>query len=216
MVKVVASLPVKEKRDLSKIKDIDSDMIELRLDYVEDPSFITDEIHSLSRFKDRLIFTIRSVDEGGVKYVKEEIKKRIYERLQDLNFMVDVEAKFASRYDIRVDENTIVSSHYFHNVPELKEVIKEFSPFHDNDPLFKVAVIGKHGYKGLLSSLLDVYSKIAVMPMGVNPLERISFGILGSKLIYSSVSEPTAPGQMSFAEVRRMLQCMRIADGRSL
>ncbi|WP_054845075.1 hypothetical protein [Sulfuracidifex tepidarius] len=69
-------------------------------------------------------------------------------------------------------------------------------------------MIGKQGYKGLLSSLLDIYPKIAVMPMGVNPMERIAFSILGSQLIYSSVDEPTAPGQMKYIEVRHILNCM--------
>ncbi|BBG24254.1 type I 3-dehydroquinate dehydratase [Sulfuracidifex tepidarius] len=208
MVKVVASLPIKGKQDLSKVKDISSDMMELRLDYVEDPSFILEELDYLRSFRDRVIFTIRSIQEGGVKHVNEEVKAKIYEHLHDLNFIVDVEAEFASRHKTHVDENTIVSCHYFNRIPDVKEIIQKFSPFEPSNPLFKVAVIGKQGYKGLLSSLLDIYPKIAVMPMGVNPMERIAFSILGSQLIYSSVDEPTAPGQMKYIEVRHILNCM--------
>ncbi|WP_054845076.1 type I 3-dehydroquinate dehydratase [Sulfuracidifex tepidarius] len=108
MVKVVASLPIKGKQDLSKVKDISSDMMELRLDYVEDPSFILEELDYLRSFRDRVIFTIRSIQEGGVKHVNEEVKAKIYEHLHDLNFIVDVEAEFASRHKTHVDENTIV------------------------------------------------------------------------------------------------------------
>lgn len=205
--KVVASLPVRKPEDLSNIEEIESDLIELRLDYSSNPFFIIDELDKFSSLSSKLIFTIRDVNEGGINQVSPDVKKKIYDKIYDNGFIYDVEAKFAKRYEINVDCRTILSLHYFSNVPSLEEVVELFEPFKGKDPLFKVAIIGKGKYKEVLSSLLSL-KKVAVMPMGVDPLERIAFGILGSRLIYASVIESTAPGQMNYREVKRTLDCI--------
>ncbi len=206
--KVVASLPVRGETDLVKLKTIDSDLIELRLDYARELSFILNSLDYLSQFRDNLIFTIRDPLEGGVNFVDPNTKMKIYKTLVDQGFTCDVEARFLATHWIEPTENTIVSSHFFEKVPKLEEVESNFDPLEKINPLFKVAVVGKSGYKALLSSLLERYGKIAVMPMRVDPLERIAYGLLGSKLIYSSVDEQTAPGQMKYYEVKRILDCM--------
>lgn len=49
---------------------------------------------------------------------------------------------------------------------------------------------------------------IAVMPIGTNPVERIAFAILGSKLVYGYAETPTAPGQMSYIQIKRIMNVL--------
>ena len=203
MTFIVASLPVKKLIDLEKIKDLtDADYVELRLDYLNQ----LPDVHSFTEltrsYKDKIIVTIREKDEGGVNSIDPRVKSEFLKRLYELNYLYDVEAKFALKYNIPY-EGKIVSLHYFDRVPPYEEVEEILSKF--TNCIRKVAVIAKPGYKQLLTKLLEEFNDIAVMPMGSDPLERIAFSLLGSKLVYGHVGEETAKGQMYYKDLKKIL-----------
>lgn len=202
MTLVVASLPVRSEEDLNKVPLLsDADLVELRLDYLNNVAF--PPLEKLRSLKERVIITIRDVNEGGVNYIDPVLKREYLLRLYEEGFFYDVEARFARKYNVPTN-GKIVSLHYFDRVPLYEEVYEVIKDFIESSWIVKVAVIGNKGYKTLLSRLLEL-EKIAVMPMGVNPLERIAFSILGSKLVYGHVGEETARGQMHYKSLKQIL-----------
>ena len=200
MTLVVASLPIRKEEDIQKIPNFyDADLIEIRLDYLG--KLIP--IEKLEKFKEKIIVTIRDPCEGGINPIEPKEKTEYLTKLNEKGFLYDVEARFAKMHNVPT-RNKIVSVHYFDKVPSFEEVYEMIKDFIETSWLVKVAVIGKPGYKSLLSKILEL-EKVSVMPMGVNPLERIAFSILGSKLIYGHTGEETAKGQMHYKTVKQIL-----------
>jgi 3-dehydroquinate dehydratase-1 len=194
---IVASLPIKKVEDLYSIeKFLDSDLIELRLDYLKNPSIIRDYYDYLNKYKNKLIITLRDKNEGGKYEINDELKVKLIKEFYDRGFLYDIEALFVKKYNIPY-ENKIVSVHYFSSLPTKKELIDIINEYKEKAYTVKIALAGIKGYKELLSSLLE-YPKVTLIPMSNNPAERIAFGMLGSKLFYSYASEPLAPGQLYY------------------
>ncbi|EOD42666.1 3-dehydroquinate dehydratase [Candidatus Nanobsidianus stetteri] len=205
MMKLVVALPVRSLEDIKLVPTIDSDLVELRLDYLErpedfDPSLIED-------IKDRIIVTVRDPSEGGVKKVDEDWKASLYKKLHDMGVLYDVEARFLRKRNDIPFKGKIVSAHFFDRVPSIKEVEEIFEGF-EEAWVRKIALTAKEGYKELLAHFAR--KGFAVMSMGSNPIERIAFTVLGSELIYASFDEglETAPGQMNYKKVREILSCL--------
>lgn len=200
MTLVVASLPIRSCDDLTKIVNFyDADYVELRLDYSKSlPS-----IDKIEKYKDKIIVTIRDTKEGGINHISHEEKISYLNQLHKKGILYDVEAIFAKEYNVPV-EGKIVSVHYFDEVPTYDEVYTLIKDFIHKAWIIKVAVIGKKGYRELLVKLLDL-TNVAVMPMAVDPMERIAFSLLGSKLIYGHVGEETAKGQMHYKTIKKIL-----------
>lgn len=204
---IVASLPVRRVEDIEIIEEIDEvDLVELRLDYLEKPLSIDPEL--LLPFKEKIIITIREVSEGGIKRVDEEEKVKYFKGLNELGIMYDVETSILAKYDVPY-RGKIVSAHYIDKLPSKSEVMSLASKYCGEAFSVKIAVKAIRGYKELLSSLLELgYDNISVMPLGSEPLERIAFTILGSKLLYGYITEPTAPGQMHYKRLLKILKCI--------
>ena len=194
---VVASLPVRTTKDLDTVNDIKgADFVELRLDYMESPTLLDPEI--LIKYRSKIIVTIREVSEGGIRAVDASLKATYLRKLYDMGLMYDVEASYLQKYDIPYEEK-IVSVHYIDRIPSKEETIKIISKYVDKAYSVKIAVKAYRGYKELLSYLLDTgYENISVMPIGVDPIERLAYSLLGSNLVYGYVYEPTAPGQLHY------------------
>ena len=203
MVRLVVALPIRKQEDANKAREIDADLVELRLDYMQDPSSF--DFSSIGDLKGKVIITIRDVEEGGVNRISDEAKAKILKSLHDQGFIYDVEARFLLRRPDVPFEGKIVSVHYFDRVPSFEEVESLMSHF-EGAWIRKIAVIGKEGYRELLIKFAK--RGFAVMPMGTDPLERIAFSILGSELIYANAGEATAPGQMNYLTVKEMLRCL--------
>jgi len=205
MMKLVIALPVRSLEDLKLVPTLDSDLVELRLDYLKkpedfDPSLIED-------IKDRVIVTVRDPSEGGVKEVDEDWKASLYKKLDDMGVLYDVEARFLRKRKDIPFEGKIVSAHFFDRVPSIKEVEEIFKDF-EEAWIKKLAVTTREGYKELLAHFAR--KGFAIMPIGSDPIERIAFAILGSELIYASLDKglETAPGQMSYKKVKEILSCL--------
>uniref|UniRef100_A0A2T9WL94 3-dehydroquinate dehydratase n=2 Tax=Nanobsidianus stetteri TaxID=1294122 RepID=A0A2T9WL94_NANST len=205
MMKLVITLSVRSLKDIKLVSALDSDLVELRLDYLRrpedfDPSLIDD-------IKDRVIVTVRDPSEGGIKEVDEDWKASLYKKLHDMGVLYDVEARFLRKRKDIPFEGKIVSAHFFDRVPSIKEVEEIFKSF-EEAWIKKLAVTAREGYKELLAHFAR--KGFAIMPMGSDPIERIAFAILGSELIYASLDKglETAPGQMSYKKVKEILSCL--------
>ena len=204
-MKLVIALPVRSLEDVKLVPTLDSDLVELRLDYLKkpedfDPSLIED-------IKDRVIITVRDPSEGGVKEVDEDWKASLYKKLHDMGVLYDVEARFLRKRKDVPFEGKIVSAHFFDRVPSIKEVEEIFKGF-EEAWIKKLAVTAREGYKELLAHFAR--KSFAIMPIGSDPIERIAFATLGSELIYASLDKglETAPGQMSYKKVKEILSCL--------
>ncbi|MEM4866002.1 MAG: type I 3-dehydroquinate dehydratase [Acidilobaceae archaeon] len=206
---VVASKPVRSYADVVKVESVKGpDYVELRLDYMKDLESIPPEV--LALVKRPIIATLRDVAEGGVNPLSPEVKTAYLNRLHDLGIMYDVEVSFLKSHNV-VYEEKIVSAHYLDRVPTAREVLSTVERYASSAFCVKIAVVTAPGYKSLLSQVLDLgYDNVAVMPIGSSPWERLAFGLLGSKLIYSYVDEPTAPGQMKYDKLLKVLEVLSI------
>jgi len=205
MMKLVIALPVRSLEDLKLVPTLDSDLVELRLDYLKRPEDF--DISLIEDIKDRVIVTVRDPSEGGVKEVDEDWKASLYKKLDDMGVLYDVEARFLRKRKDIPFEGKIVSAHFFDRVPSIKEVEEIFKDF-EEAWIKKLAVTTREGYKELLAHFAR--KGFAIMPIGSDPIERIAFAILGSELIYASLDKglETAPGQMSYKKVKEILSCL--------
>jgi 3-dehydroquinate dehydratase-1 len=205
MMKLVIALPVRSLEDLKLVPTLDSDLVELRLDYLKKPEDF--DLSLIEDIKDRVIVTVRDPSEGGVKEVDEDWKASLYKKLHDMGVLYDVEARFLRKRKDIPFEGKIVSAHFFDRVPSIKEVEGIFKGF-EGAWIKKLAVTTRKGYKELLAHFAR--KGFAVMPIGSDPIERIAFAILGSELIYASLDKglETAPGQMSYKKVKEILSCL--------
>ncbi|ARM76347.1 type I 3-dehydroquinate dehydratase [Acidianus manzaensis] len=200
---IVASLPVYSEKDIHRINQIDADLVELRLDY----SKSLPTLSSLLPYKDKIIVTIRDVNEGGINKIDDNVKVSYINQLSKEGFLYDVEASFLEKYNVDF-YNKIVSMHYFNSIPDYNIVNTIVTKYENKAYTVKIAVIAKPGYKNFLSNLLFSHENITVLPMGSDPLERIAFGILGSKLVYTYVDNPTAPGQMHYSRAIKIINLL--------
>jgi len=201
---LVAALPIKTIEDLEKIylvKDL-VDLVELRVDYMDNPLLIPYE----NLVREKVLITLRDVTEGGAKKHPDEVKLSLLNKLSDLGLLYDVEMAFIEKYSNVNYENKIVSHHVFDssriNLDKIKDMVKKYM---DKSLIVKIATVPFPGYKAFLTSLLELGDNIAVMSMSTNPQERIAFTLLGSKLLYCCVDKPTALGQLKCADVKLIL-----------
>ena len=199
---VVASIPIKSYSDIQTALSItDADFVELRLDYFDNPM----QIDYTGFIGKRIILTLRDIDEGGKKRFDPEIKKHLIKLWHGNGLMYDVELSFVERYGVEY-ENAIVSIHILNPTQALVDhVLAKVSRYVDKAFAVKVAVTPFKGYKKFLASLLELGDNIAVMPISSNAVERIGFALLGSKLVYGYVTEPTAPGQLHYKKLISIL-----------
>ena len=201
---VVASIPIKSSEDLRTALSIsDADYVEIRLDYFDDPNSIDYTV-----FRGRnVIATLREHSEGGAKRFDPETKKRLIKLWRDLGILYDVEISFVERHGVDY-EDAIVSIHLFDKPKSLREIRSSVKRYVDRAFAVKIATIPFKGYKKFLAGLLELGGNIAVMPMSTDPVERIAFALLGSKLVYGYVTEPTARGQMHYRKVLEILKTL--------
>lgn len=201
---LVAALPVASIEDLKKIEHVRNhvDLVELRVDYMDNPMLIPYENFT----QEKILVTLRDHSEGGVKKHSDEVKLQLLKRLYDLGMLYDVEMMFLEKYSYVNYEDKIVSYHIFDpsnvDLNKIKEMIEKYM---NKALIVKIATVPFLGYKSFLASLLELGDNIAVMPMSTNPQERIAFTLLGSKLLYCCIERPTALGQVRCIDVKIIL-----------
>ncbi len=198
---IVASKPILNIQDLRIALAInDADFIELRIDYMDNPLEID---YSLLKDK-KVIVTLREFNEGGAKLHDPNIKIELLKRLRDLGILYDVEVSFIERFNVEYN-NAIVSMHFIGLKPNIDYVIEKVLRYRDRAFIVKIVVEPFPGYRNFLIQLLELGENIAAFPMSIDPLERIAYALLGSKLIYGYIDTPTAKGQLHYRQLKELI-----------
>lgn len=192
---IVASTLLRSPSEIEELLCVRGpDFVELRVDYLDDPLAVDYEALRGRPF----IVTLRAPEEGGVKRHSPEVKAALLKRLRELEIMYDVEGSFVEKFGVDY-EGAIVSFHYF-SPPDRARVVELVKRYLGHAFAVKVATVPFPGYKAFLASLLELGEDVAVMPIGGTPAERVAFALLGSKLVYGYLREPTAPGQPHYTQ----------------
>lgn len=202
---VVAVLGRNAAGDIQAARE--ADMIEVRLDLVAgDPLQAMKAVRSATR--QPIIATNRLRAEGGQFRGSEEERIEILSRASSYADYVDIELRAEGRDEFmqRVKKPVIVSYHDFVHTPGREEMIAIMEEMNGcGAPIAKIAVTPTALKDNLLILDLLLNAKMPLCMIAMGPLGkhmRAIAPIYGSALTYGYITEPTAPGQMSVAELK--------------
>ncbi|GGP18908.1 hypothetical protein GCM10007981_00450 [Thermocladium modestius] len=202
--------PVPVRSPSHPVEAVDGcDLMELRLDYLRSGHL---EAIMESRGLPAVV-TIRDPREGGVHPLAEEEKAALLERALGLGFMVDAEMEFLSRHPLGPG-GVIASRHVLGRRASWRVLGGDYARASSlGYPIYKAAA--GEGDVPLLSRLLLMAgggrvggTRVAAMVLG-SKAARAALAMLGSALLYCSVGEPTAAGQLSLGECLGLVEFMR-------
>lgn len=211
----------------AELKKMKPDLIEWRVDYYEncgDREKVLSALSDLSHVLDEIpiIFTLRTVNEGGKANISEETRKEVIEESVESGLvdLVDIEISNPSEFieDIRDitlanDTKIIFSYHNFEFTPEEDEIRRMLAKGQELDgDIVKVALMPKS--KSDVLSLMNAVDKtgsklnipvIAISMGELGKITRIACKSIGSAVTFATGIGMSAPGQISFNEIKSIL-----------
>ncbi|PTD94701.1 type I 3-dehydroquinate dehydratase [archaeon SCG-AAA382B04] len=200
------------------------DLVELRVDYLDNPSSSDVKRQIANNEIDApLILTIRRENEGGDFVGQEEERAKLYVELMEFVDAIDLEYHTPDNYRRKIIQKAkeknaakIVSYHNFSrtgSVEELKIRLEECLELGD---LGKVATKA-NSPKDVLNLVRAAYyvkkewgEPLVALGMGEGAKYSRVFGsYFGSDIIYASGGEQTAPGQLDVADVKEVVRRLR-------
>jgi len=192
------------------------DLFEVRLDALMAK---TDEVEAaLAHLRAPLIITARHPREGGSNQLSARKRRLLLQRFLPHAAYVDIELRSAGTFAAVLAEarakgvRTIVSFHHFGETPSrsrLDEIAR--SARSAGADVLKIAT--RTDTSAELDRLLDFFRrerlrmKIAAMGIGrLGRTSRFEFARRGSVLHYGHLGQPQAEGQLSIAQLRRILK----------
>lgn len=203
-VLICGVVPVRKPRDIEKALEAPVTCLELRLDYLEaDLAEVRPLLeHAVARRV--VIFTVRRREEGGQWRGDEEGREALYRKLLELNpHYIDVEAEspiIGEVAKIKGKAQLIASRHDFEKTPPLDVLSQWAKKAAAVGDLVKIVTYAKEPGDGLrVLSLIGAVEKptvaFAMGPAGA--YTRVAAAALGSPIMYVSLGEATAPGQLT-------------------
>lgn len=206
---IVASLGADAERAARSAESQGADILEVRLDLLEDPDVIRDIRSTVSL---PLMATNRISSEGGFFRGSEEQRIGILMNASRFSDIIDIELMAPGR-DLLLENVScpvLISYHDFDGVPgDVRSIIKGARSA--GADVVKIAVTPRTMLEALdlLRILLDEDHPLCVIGMGALGRHlRAVAPLYGSVLTYGYVTEPTAPGQMSVRELDTVLRCL--------
>ena len=224
-------VPIVEKNEKNiieaakKILNSPADLVEWRADWFEDIFNYEKTVKVLKLLREvlgdiPLLFTLRTMKEGGEKEVDAMTYLEINQRIVDTGYadLIDVEvlsyetiAREIIDYAHAASVRIIASYHNFKETPckevmsaKLK-VMREYNP-----DILKIAVMpnSQEDVLALLSLNSDncPLVKIAMSKLGV--ISRIAGEPFGSAITFGTIQKASAPGQISVVELKKVLETM--------
>lgn len=218
--------------DIDKLKDVDFDLIELRIDYYEHVRDLDNVLLLLKNIRKTyhrtLLFTFRTKKEGGVCELPEEeyfalnriaagcgLVDMIDIELFSSEEMVSNTVDFAHKKNVKV----IMSNHDFNKTPSKEEIVSRLMRMQDyNADITKIAVMPncEEDVLTLLSASLEMkkekgdrpFIAISMGPLGA--VTRITGELSGSCLTFASLNNSSAPGQINVKNARELLKLFSI------
>jgi 3-dehydroquinate dehydratase type I len=213
---------LKDLKDrISQARAFSPAFLELRLDYLKDPSEITEISKSLSG---KEIFTLRSRSEGGAARISEKSRIEILRNIISLVGppYVDIEISALDSWpDLAKDaelagSKLICSSHDFQSLESLarlRNLVDKTCKIHNPFAVKIVRNANSFNDNKRILSLYRISEKISPTkliafcagPLGI--LSRISCVGLGSPFTYASLPEAkTAPGQLEVLTMQSLIE----------
>ncbi|WP_182201282.1 type I 3-dehydroquinate dehydratase [Paraliobacillus salinarum] len=213
---------------LEKIIENEVDLVEWRVDLFNQVTDISIVIKILEQIKSKLenipiIFTFRTVNEGGNTSLDLCTYKALYQAVIETNYidLIDIELFLASSirdelidYAKQNNIRVILSNHDFKQTPPKQEIIHRLTLAQEKSAdIAKIAVMPKTPADVLV--LLDAtyimkekHAQIPIITMAMGDLgilSRMTGEIFGSSVTFASITESSAPGQMNIKELKEML-----------
>jgi 3-dehydroquinate dehydratase type I len=191
------------------------DIVEVRLDRTGRPPDWLDRCKAIEARGKPVLLTVRLHSEGGEWPDDDEARLRIYEEGLSALAAVDVElgsviCPAVTRQAEKLGRVCLVSHHDFKKTPTLAELESIVERAQQNGAVAKVAtMIRNEADVDILRALLGRRGNRPLCVIGMGEAwkqTRVSFPKLGSCLTYGYLDKPTAPGQVSAAELVRQLR----------
>lgn len=186
-----------------------ADLLEIRLDALpdQDPELVRDILQEIPH---PLIATNRIKEEGGLFQGSERQRTEVLLAAAELADYVDVELQTRDKYKFKVIEaskSTILSYHNFQETPTRVELLKIARRATTEGDLAKLAVMPREMKDTL--TVLEVVSRcentIAISMGKLGSYTRVIAPLFGSPIIYASLGDEIAPGQLNIKTTREIL-----------
>ncbi|MCT0050686.1 type I 3-dehydroquinate dehydratase [Lactococcus lactis] len=220
--KIVVPIMLTELAELEKVSVSDyrtADIVEWRADFLSADEILEIAPKFFEKFKEsKILFTLRTVREGGNIQVSEKKYLQILKEILSYNpAYIDVEffthgPSFAALKDFR--DKMVLSYHNFDEVPS--DLTNRLIKMHEEGTAFvKVAVMPERECDVL--DLLQITRDMTLeygehfisMAMGdLGRLSRISGYLTGSCWTFASLENSSAPGQISLKETEYILDIL--------
>lgn len=172
--------------------------------------------------ENKIIGTVRWYKEAGNNpfYIPDKKRLSICREISDYVDIIDVEIKskiFKNVFEIAKSKNKklIGSYHNFKKTPDF-EILKKILKTGKNKGADIIKIATKVKSKKNLFDLIHLtyrYSEkipLVITPMDVSPIERLIPLAFGSLLTYVSLKKPTAPGQISYNDLKLLLTNLKM------
>ncbi|MFA4639397.1 3-dehydroquinate dehydratase [Pyrococcus kukulkanii] len=206
---VVVAKSIKEA--VRKMTSSDADLYELRVDALEDYS----DIDLLRPFSSKLIITIRSRDEGGIRELNDEERLFLFEKFLEIKpAYVDIELRSRILEDVielaKSSSRVIISYHDFSRTPPFEELLPILHSAEDHEPdVVKIVTYARTPWDNLrVIKLYEHANNLIAFCMGQEGKISRVFSAMFSPFTYASIDESVAPGQMSISELREILRIL--------
>jgi 3-dehydroquinate dehydratase-1 len=203
-VLICGAIPVRKPADVYRALETPVPCLELRLDYLEVGLAEVRPALEQAAARKTVIFTVRRREEGGAWRGSEEERANLYLKLLELNpHYVDVEAEASIAGQVAAARGKtllIASRHDFGGTPPVDVLLSWAKKAAELGDVVKVVTYAKEPRDGLrVLSLIGAVEKptvaFAMGPAGA--YTRVAAAALGSPIMYVSLGEATAPGQMT-------------------
>ena len=200
---------------LAPERELCCDIVEVRLDKMVRPADWLRRCVALQSGGKPVLLTVRLRAEGGDWESDDEERLEIYQQgLLELA-AIDVElssviCRAVARAAARLKKASVISFHDFEKTPPLRELCAIVEKAQAIGSVAKVSTrIKRQGDVEVLRSLLRQRWEKPLCVIGMGRAwskTRVLFATLGSCLTYGYLDRPTAPGQLSAAELMRRLR----------
>ena len=199
-----------------------ADYIEIRFDFLKAESLET-ALDAVAGLKDRMIFTLRSQNDGGIFTGSEDDRLQWLRRLAEQKpMLLDVELDTLRRNDDLADFmekeriRLLVSWHDFEKTPPNDVIVEILSEMRRYSNYVKIVTKAETIEDAL--RILDLYDDIDI---GLHPIlfamgqagviSRILCTIAGNApFTYASLDRVIAPGQLSIQQLKKLYDRMKL------
>jgi 3-dehydroquinate dehydratase-1 len=196
-----------------KAASLGAGLLEIRVDTFPaiEPGRLLASFEKLKKITELpILLTIRSAKEGGQAQLSDRQRAALFSALIPFADLVDIELSSGGiRKNVvdsakRAKKRVIVSHHDFESTPgdkKLRKIIE--SARESGGDIVKIAsLVNTQDDLKRLAGLLCTENGLIVIGMGkLGKPSRVFFPMLGSLITYGSITESTAPGQMSLKEM---------------